>query len=76
LSRHQQTLNWCALYRGVTPVYFDGDETQPVIQTCRDAINELKSRGHLKSGDLILMTYGDKIETIGGTNTCKMMIVE
>jgi pyruvate kinase len=38
--------------------------------------NELKSRGYLKSGDLILMTYGDKIESIGGTNTCKMMIVE
>ncbi|TXH65933.1 MAG: pyruvate kinase [Tolumonas sp.] len=76
LSRHQQTLNWCSLYRGVTPVFFDGDETKPVIQICRDAIDELKSRGHLKTGDLILMTYGDKIETIGGTNTCKMMIVE
>jgi pyruvate kinase len=47
-----------------------------VIQNCRDAISELKSRGYLKSGDLILMTYGDKIESIGGTNTCKMMIVE
>lgn len=76
LSRHQQTLNWCSLYRGVTPVYFDADESQPVIQNCRDAISELKSRGYLKSGDLILMTYGDKIESIGGTNTCKMMIVE
>ena len=27
LSRHQQTLNWATLYRGVTPVFFDGDET-------------------------------------------------
>ncbi len=76
LSRHEQTLNWCSLYRGVTPVFFDADETKPVIQVCMDATAELKARGYLKSGDLILMTYGDKLESIGSTNTCKIMIVE
>ena len=25
LSRHQQTLNWASLYRGVTPILFDAD---------------------------------------------------
>ncbi|MBP6451034.1 MAG: pyruvate kinase, partial [Aeromonas sp.] len=35
LSRHQQTLNWASLYRGVTPVFFDGDENKPVIDVCR-----------------------------------------
>lgn len=76
LSRHQQTLNWCALYRGVTPFYFDPDESQPIIKNCLNAVAELKNNGFLKAGDLILITYGDKIESVGGTNTCKMMIVE
>jgi len=76
LSRHQQTLNWASLYRGVTPILFDADESKPVIEVCLDALNELKSKGYLKSGDLVLVTHGDKIETIGSTNTCKLMTVE
>ena len=76
LSRHQQTLNWASLYRGVTPVFFDGDENKPVIDVCRDALNELRELGYLKSGDLVLFTHGDKIETTGSTNTCKILTVE
>jgi pyruvate kinase len=76
LSRHQQTLNWASLYRGVTPVFFDGDETKPVADVCRDALDVLKELGYLKSGDLVLFTHGDKIETIGSTNTCKILTVE
>ncbi len=76
LSRHQQTLNWASLYRGVTPIDFDADESKPVIEVCLDALNELKALGYLKSGDLVLVTHGDKIETIGSTNTCKLMTVE
>ncbi|MCH1932878.1 hypothetical protein L9G16_22305 [Shewanella sp. A25] len=29
----------------------------------------------LESGDLVLMTKGDVMETIGGTNTSKVLIV-
>jgi pyruvate kinase len=75
LSRHQQTLNWCSLYRGVTPVFFDADESQPVILNCLDAIDELKSRGYFEAGDLVLVTYGDQIDVQGGTNTCKLLTV-
>ena len=76
LSRHQQTLNWASLYRGVTPVFFDGDESKPVVDVCRDALDVLKGLGYLKSGDLVLFTHGDKIETTGSTNTCKILTVE
>ncbi len=76
LSRHEQTLNWASLYRGVTPIRFDADENKPVLEVCLDALNELKGKGYLKSGDLVLVTHGDKIETIGSTNTCKLMTVE
>ncbi|MGL4205790.1 MAG: pyruvate kinase [Aeromonadaceae bacterium] len=76
LSRHQQTLNWASLYRGVTPVFFDGDETKPIIEVCRDALEVLKELGYLKSGDLVLFTHGDNMETIGSTNNCKILTVE
>ena len=75
LSRHQQTLNWCSLYRGVTPVFFEADETQSVLLNCLDAIDELKTKSYIQSGDLVLVTYGDQIEKEGTTNTCKLMIV-
>ena len=29
MSPHNKTLAWTNLYRGVTPVMFDGDETKP-----------------------------------------------
>lgn len=76
LSRNEQTLNWCALYRGVTPLFHDPDEAKPIIENCVDAVNELKKHNYLKSGDLVLITYGDKLETSGGTNTCKLMVVD
>ena len=76
LSRHAQTLNWCSLYRGVTPFFFDGDETKPLAEVCRDALFELKNKGFLKAGDLVLFTLGDKLEITGSTNTCKILTVE
>ncbi len=76
MSRHQQTLNWATLFRGVTPVYFDGDENLPVLQFCLDALNVLKEQGYVKAGDLVIVTHGDKLETTGSTNTCKLITVE
>lgn len=73
LSRHEDTLNRCALYRGVYPAYFDTTEHEGVA--ARQAVNKLVSLGHLQSGDLVLLTHGDSMETIGATNTMKIMIV-
>ena len=76
MSPHNKTLAWANLYRGVTPVLFDGDETKPVYEVCRDALDVLKAKGLLQSGDMVLLTHGDKMETVGSTNTCKVMMVE
>ena len=76
MSPHNKTLAWTNLYRGVTPVLFDGDETKPVYEVCRDALDVLKAKGLLQSGDMVLLTHGDKMETVGSTNTCKVMMVE
>ncbi|GLS84374.1 pyruvate kinase [Paraferrimonas haliotis] len=74
LSRHQKTLKKMALYRGVKPMHFDttiiaADELAKV------ASQTLKESGYLKSGDTVIMTKGDAMETIGGTNTMKIVKV-
>jgi pyruvate kinase len=77
LSPHRKTLAWTNLYRGVTPVLFDGDESnKPVYEVCHDALAVLKAKGLLHSGDLVLLTHGDKMDTVGSTNTCKVLLVE
>ncbi|WP_349918567.1 pyruvate kinase [Aeromonas veronii] len=76
MSPHNKTLSWANLYRGVTPVLFDGDESKPVYEVCREALDVLKAKGLVQSGDMVLLTHGDKMETVGSTNTCKVMMVE
>ncbi|QSX31647.1 pyruvate kinase [Shewanella cyperi] len=74
LSRHETTLAKMALYRGVQPIYFDST-AYAADELASKALESLQSAGYLQSGDLVLMTKGDAMETIGGTNTCKVLIV-
>ncbi|EDP99255.1 pyruvate kinase [Shewanella benthica] len=74
LSRHEVTLAKMAVYRGVQAVHFDSSNFSPE-DVARKALETLTAAGYLKSGDMVLMTKGDSMETIGGTNTCKVLIV-
>ena len=75
LSRHSKTLNKMALYRGVYPAFFDS--TTLVGQSLTDAaIDAIRSKAGLVSGDLVIMTHGDVMETIGASNTCKIVQVK
>ena len=74
LSRHEVTLAKMAMYRGVKPVYFDSTNVS-ANDVARKALEALTASGDLNSGDMVLMTKGDSMETIGGTNTCKVLIV-
>jgi pyruvate kinase len=74
LSRHEDTLNIMALYRGVEPVFFDSRGSNPG-QLKNDVIAIMKEKGLLETGDLFIMTYGDTMETVGGTNACKILAV-
>ena len=74
LSRHATTLAKMALYRGVLPIYFDST-IHPADELAQKALEALTAAGYLNSGDMVLMTKGDAMETIGGTNTCKVLIV-
>ncbi len=73
LSSNPQTLNYCALYRGVTPVKFASQDVSNV-SFIQHAIDSLKEQGQLQEGDLILMTHGDFYQA-GSTDTCKIIKV-
>jgi pyruvate kinase len=74
MSRHEHTLNLTALYRGVTPVYFNNDVEGVVAAT--EAANLLRDKGFLMSGDLVIITQGDVMSTVGTTNTSRILRVE
>uniref|UniRef100_A0A486XXC8 Pyruvate kinase n=1 Tax=Rheinheimera sp. BAL341 TaxID=1708203 RepID=A0A486XXC8_9GAMM len=75
LSRHTKTLNKMALYRGVYPAFFDST-TLNGESLADAAIAAIKSKAGLKAGDLVIMTHGDVMETIGASNTCKIVQVK
>lgn len=74
MSRHEQTLNLCAMYRGVTPVMFSGDCDG--LTAAVAAANQLRDRGFLMSGDLVIITQGDVMALVGSTNTCRILCIE
>ena len=43
MSRHEHTLNLTALYRGVTPVYFDSHKDGVIA--ANEAVNRLRDKG-------------------------------
>jgi len=74
LSRHDSTLSRTALYRGVYPIRFDFSDVD-IVKVADEALRVLKARGALASGDLVLLTHGDDYESVGGTNSCKVLRV-
>lgn len=76
LSRHEHTLNLTALYRGVTPIHFDVAIDENCLVASQDAITMLRNKGYLTSGDLVIITQGDVLSTIGTTNTARIIRVE
>ncbi|CDG21457.1 Pyruvate kinase II [Xenorhabdus poinarii G6] len=74
MSRHESTLNRTALYRGVTPIYCSSHTDG--ITAVTEAVDRLRDKGYLTSGDLVLVTQGDQMRTIGSTNTCRILEVE
>ncbi|QCI21043.1 pyruvate kinase [Buchnera aphidicola (Hyperomyzus lactucae)] len=73
LSKHKKTLNLAALYRGVTPIYFDSENNG--FQAANEAIDLLCKKGFLYTGDLVIITQGDIMGKIGKTNTSRILKV-
>ncbi|MEF1341383.1 pyruvate kinase alpha/beta domain-containing protein, partial [Vibrio rotiferianus] len=61
-----------ALYRGVTPVYFDS-KGDVGLTTAHAAIETLKEQGLLHEGDLVIITQGDVMDVVGSTNCMRIL---
>lgn len=75
LSRNKTTLNRAALFRGVTPVFFDRD-SDAGLDAAKHALSVLKDAGYVQAGDLTIITQGDKMDTIGSTNNMRILMVD
>ncbi len=74
LTRHVGTRRKVTLYRGVYPVSFDPN-TDDTLQANREVVDEMRRRGVVRDGDLIIITKGDLTGVEGGTNTMKVVRV-
>jgi pyruvate kinase len=74
LTPEKETRRKLTLYRGVYPFPFEEEskERDFVLQAAED---ELRTRGAVKNGDLMLLTIGEPIGQAGGTNTLKIVKV-
>lgn len=74
LTSHVETRRKVTLYRGVYPVSFEVN-TKDHAEINRDAIDELLRRGAVRDGDLVIITKGDLMGVLGGTNAMKIVRV-
>ncbi len=74
LTRHESTQRRVALYRGVEAIPFD-DTSFASAQVNKLAVDEVKKRGIVKDGDLVILAYGDHQGVHGGSNTFKIVSV-
>ena len=74
LTRLESTMRKMALFRGVEAIRFD-----PTVLARHDvnrlASDELMKRGVVKEGELIVLTKGDHMGILGGTNALKILKV-
>ncbi len=71
---HVDTRRKVTLYRGVVPVSFDVTTTDHATLNM-EVVDELKRRGSVRDGDLVVITKGDLAGVMGGTNAMKIVKV-
>ncbi len=74
LTPEVETRRKVTLFRGVYPINFR-PSSHDRDQLLAEAEDELRRRGAVRNGDLILLTIGEPIGKPGGTNTLKIVRV-
>lgn len=74
LTSHVETRRKVTLYRGVYPISFSTN-TRDHAAINIEAVDELKRRGVVRDGDLVIITKGDLMGALGGTNAMKIVRV-
>ncbi len=72
LKPHVETRRKVTLYRGVYPVGFSLTSADPA-RIMAEAIDELRRRGAVRDGDLVILSIGEPLAKPGGTNTMKIV---
>lgn len=62
-----------AMYRDVHPIYLDGITAKDTTEMLENAKFMLLKAGVVSEGDTILLTLGDQLHEVGGTNTMKIV---
>lgn len=75
LSRHAKTLTTTAIYRGVYPVAFDS-QAKNNYQLVNEILSSVSAKAELAIGDKVILTHGDAMETIGASNTIKILEIQ
>lgn len=74
ITRHEQTVGKCALYRGVYPVLMKEVQTDHA-RANKAVVDILKQNGAVQEGDIVIITKGDLVGVHGGTNAIKIVKV-
>ena len=74
MTPHVTTRRKVTLYRGVYPVAFEIN-TSDHVEVNRAAVDELRRRGTVRDGDMVIITKGDLTGVMGGTNAMKIATV-
>jgi pyruvate kinase len=74
LTNHVGTRRKVTLYRGVYPISFSTNTRDHALINI-EAVDELKRRGVVRDGDLVIITKGDLMGALGGTNAMKIVKV-
>ena len=74
MTRIAETRRKIRLFRGVYPVAFDVASTN-IHEVNAEVVEELKRRGTVTDGDLVIITKGDRSGVEGQTNILKIMRV-
>jgi pyruvate kinase len=74
MTRIAETRRKIRLFRGVYPVAFDVATTN-IHEVNAEVVEELKRRGTVTDGDLVIITKGDRSGVEGQTNILKIMRV-
>ena len=75
LTPHEATSRRVALYRGVHPVKFEIDVSNP-RHLYQDIFNALLQGEHVETGDTVIFTKGDLDGVEGSTNSMKIVTVQ
>ncbi len=74
MTNHLKTSRKVTLYRGVYPLSFEPG-TADHVEANKAVIDELIKRNVVENGDLVIITKGDLVGRVGGTNALKVVRV-